>query len=162
MSALLQYISTGLIAGDICIVIAQPRTLISLNKRLRFAGVDVGGLLFTDQYQTYDADDLLAEFMRNGRPDRYKLSQTVGRMLSEVLSMGKPVRVFGEMLAVLLEQQNMDGAIKLERFWNYLMGVYDFSLYCAYPDTIFHQRLAVPPAIDAVCAHHAKTYNHTI
>jgi hypothetical protein len=154
VNSLLEYIGRGLAQGDTCIVIARPRTLITLNKKLRAAGADIAAALQAGQYVTHDAEELLALFMRHGLPDPQGFSRTVGEVVSSAAGRGKPVRAFGEMVTILLEQQYFAGMIDLEEYWNALMGMHDFSLYCAYPEYAFRDSPRYEAAFRAICACH--------
>ena len=69
-----EYVSTGLDKKETCIVMAKPATIIKLNKKLRAGGVNLSAVLSSGQYIAYDADDLLAQFMRQGVPDLEEFS----------------------------------------------------------------------------------------
>jgi len=44
-----------------------------------------------------------------------------------------PVHVYGEMVALLWDADDVLGAIRLEEFWNELAGTLPFALMCGYP-----------------------------
>jgi hypothetical protein len=46
---------------------------------------------------------------------------------------GQPVRIFGEMVAVLWDEGQVGTAIEVEAMWNELGVQFPFSLVCAYP-----------------------------
>jgi signal transduction histidine kinase len=58
----------------------------------------------------------------------------VGALLREHAraASGETVRVYGEMVNVLCQQDNVAGAIQLEDLWNELASEYRFSLLCGY------------------------------
>lgn len=47
------------------------------------------------------------------------------------------IRAFGEMVALLQDDGNDDGAIALEQLWNDLGDTHEFTLFCAYPSAAF-------------------------
>jgi hypothetical protein len=50
------------------------------------------------------------------------------------ISLGRRrVRAYGEMVALLWAEGNVNGAIQLEKLWNDMGKIRDFSLFCAYP-----------------------------
>jgi hypothetical protein len=51
----------------------------------------------------------------------------------------QPLRIFGEMVAVLWNDGKHDAALSLEELWNDLREEHDFSLFCAYPLKCFEQ-----------------------
>ena len=101
----------------------------------------------------FDAETTLARLMVDGWPDRARFEYEVGRVVAEACAGGAPVHAFGEMVALLCARGRYDAALHLERLWNELARKLDFSLFCAYPWTLF-------PSPDAahvfrqVCAGH--------
>jgi anti-sigma regulatory factor (Ser/Thr protein kinase) len=79
-----------------------------------------------------DAAETLAGFTRDGRVDRASFFDSVGRIVHTAAATGRPVRAFGEMVALLWEAGDVAGAIELETLWNELQTQVSFSLYCAY------------------------------
>jgi hypothetical protein len=79
-----------------------------------------------------DAHATLARFMRDGEVDAEAFRQVVGTLLRELHATGRPIRAYGEMVAVLWEDGNVLGAIELEKHWNALARELHFSLWCAY------------------------------
>jgi anti-sigma regulatory factor (Ser/Thr protein kinase) len=73
--------------------------------------------------------------------------------LAKATEGGRPVRVFGEMVALLWDDGALAAAIELEKLWNDLAQRHSFSLFCAYPEQ------SVAPtgrrgALHDVCSHH--------
>lgn len=100
-----------------------------------------------------DAETTLTRLMAGGWPDRARFEYEIGRVVAEACAGGTPVHAFGELVALLCARGRYDAALHLERLWNELARKLDFSLFCAYPWTLF-------PAADAahafrqVCAEH--------
>jgi orotate phosphoribosyltransferase len=84
-----------------------------------------------------DAETMLARLMVDGWPDRARFEYEVGRLVAEACAGGAPVHAFGEMVALLCARGRYDAALHLERLWNELARKLDFSLFCAYPWTLF-------------------------
>jgi anti-sigma regulatory factor (Ser/Thr protein kinase) len=85
-----------------------------------------------------DAAETLARFMSDGRIDRAAFDAVIGGVIREAAASGRPVRAFGEMVALLWERGDLTGAIELETLWNGLRAAIPFSLYCAYPSASVH------------------------
>jgi len=66
-----------------------------------------------------------------------------------------PTRVSGEMVDILWQDGNPDGAIRLEILWNQLASAYDFELLCGYAMGHFYKETR-DPRHDAVCGHHSR------
>jgi hypothetical protein len=57
-------------------------------------------------------------------------------VLKRALARSGPVRIFGEMVALLWNDGHHGAAVDLEALWNELAKQYAFSLLCAYPADI--------------------------
>ena len=79
-----------------------------------------------------DARETLELFMVDGSPDPFRFHTQVARLVTEA---GRPVRAFGEMVALLWDDGNVAGAIELEGLWNDLLQHQRFTLLCGYPTT---------------------------
>jgi MEDS: MEthanogen/methylotroph, DcmR Sensory domain len=157
--SLSEYIGSGLSGGETCIVVARPHTVIALNKRLRGQAADIEKAITDGQYMTYDAQEMLDRFMRRGQPDKQAFRDSVGRVLSRAIDRGQPVRVYGEMVSVLLDQHNAAGLMELEKYWNKLIKDYGFSLYCAYPQNSFtgKSQSLYAEVLESIHGSHAQT-----
>ena len=80
-------------------------------------------------------------FMAADWPDPAGFWKAISPLLRQAAKAGRPVRVFGEMVALLWDVGLIDAAIEVEAMWNELGAQYLFSLLCAYP------------AQPAACAH---------
>ena len=96
-----------------------------------------------------DAEATLARITRDGAIDQTAFAGVVGGVIRAAAAAGRPVRAFGEMVALLWQRGDVAGALALETLWNELMAAVPFSLYCAYP--------SVADADDFVRICHAHT-----
>ena len=78
-----------------------------------------------------DAQDCLNRFMVAGLPDPQLFELTIGALVRSRAKEG--VRAYGEMVALLWQQDNLAGTVELEALWNGLQRETDFDLLCAYP-----------------------------
>lgn len=135
-TCLLDYVSEGLCRGERCIVAATPQVLIRLQKGLRELGIDVAAALQDGQYITYDAEETLARVMDGRAINVAAFEREVGEVLSRLaMDPDRPIRMYGEMVSVLLRQHNISAALDLEAQWERLRQMYNISLYCAYPES---------------------------
>jgi anti-sigma regulatory factor (Ser/Thr protein kinase) len=79
-----------------------------------------------------DAAATLDRFMADGRIDRNAFHEVIGGVIRDAVATGRPVRAYGEMVALLWESGDVLGAIELETLWNELAGELPFCLLCAY------------------------------
>lgn len=131
-SSLRDYVKTGLINDESCIVIAKPLHIQMLDNEMSKQTAEIK-TKFRKYCRIQNAQLLLEDFMQRDLPDKKKFHKVMTNLLSESKKNRKPIRIYGEMVAILLEQQNAEGALQLEKLWNELAKDYSFSLYCAYP-----------------------------
>jgi signal transduction histidine kinase/ActR/RegA family two-component response regulator len=154
MNALAGFVSSGLSSGDGVMVVATESHRVQLEKLLVERGVDVTGANAASQYLILDAAQTLAEFMINGSPEPQLFTKTI-RPVIELARKGRSsVRIFGEMVALLWQQRNFEGAIRLEELWNNLHRSDPFLLFCAYPINGFDGAGFSTP-LSSVCAEHS-------
>ena len=58
--------------------------------------------------------------------------EVIGGVIRDAVGTGRPVRAYGEMVALLWEAGDVLAAIDLETLWNELASELPFALYCAY------------------------------
>ena len=157
LDSLAEYFSNGLESGDTCIAIATPSHLASLNATLRSKGIDINAGIDAGQYIMLDANEALASFMHNEKPDYERFITSIGRVIQLAAGRDKPIRAFGEMVAILWEKGNLPGLLQLEEYWHTLVAEQSFSLYCAYPETYFDATPSNQTAMNKICSCHSMT-----
>jgi anti-sigma regulatory factor (Ser/Thr protein kinase) len=126
------YVAAGLDAGDRVLVALRGSRLPSL-ERLLHPRLDVVGARDEGRLHLFDAARTLDLFMVDGSPDPDLFRTHVAAHVTQPLHDGTPVRVMGEMVAVLWDEGNVAGAIELEALWTDLFERVPFDLLCAYP-----------------------------
>ncbi len=130
------FIGAGLQAGQVGLVIATRPHLEGLERRLKESHASSGWDFSwgPDQYVAMDAAETLSKFMVDGWPDERLFADVLGSVIRRAAQDGsRPVRAFGEMVALLWAQGKHEAAIRLEELWNDLAQTQSFSLLCAYP-----------------------------
>lgn len=148
------FIQVGLQRNEGVIVIATAAHLATLEARLRLSGLDLDTARVHDRYVALEAEGMLERFMVNGMPDEKLFQGTVGELVARVRGEGRPVRAFGEMVALLWARGDEAATIRLESLWQDLCQAESFFLLCAYPRAGFIGTL--PEALRAICAAHSK------
>lgn len=146
------FLAMGLANGDAAVIIAAPAHREAIEAALAHS-IDLDGARAQGVYVALDAAETLARFMDGDRPDSAKFHDVVGGLVGSAQRAGKGVRLFGEMVAVLWEAGNAEGAIQLEDLWNRLSEEHPFRLFCAYPATGFDE--ATIDGLSMVCHHHS-------
>jgi hypothetical protein len=116
---------------------------------------DVGELKETGKYAPFDAAETLGLFMRGGQPEAVRFNALVGGLINSSTRHGSGVRAFGEMVAILWDEGNREGAIELERLWNDLAKEHAFTLFCAYRQNQFATTVD-RAAFSSVCHAHCS------
>jgi PAS domain S-box-containing protein len=149
-----RFVAAGLDAGEAAVVVATPAHRRSFDAALEGVGIDVSTVRGDGRYLTLDAGEALSMFMVDGTPDPSRFNDRIGTLVAEAAAGGRPVRVFGEMVALLWAEHNVTAALRLEELWNELGQRQAFSLLCAYPAHSFAGTAGDPQARD-VCALHS-------
>jgi anti-sigma regulatory factor (Ser/Thr protein kinase) len=141
------FLGAGLVAGEVALVVATPAHRLRFDAVLLAAGVNVLALRAAGRYVTLDAAELLDSFLVDGMPDPGLFDSSVGALVASFA--GTPVRIYGEMVALLWDAGAVAAAIALESLWNDLATRTPFTLFCAYP-----QRSVAGTSVADICAHH--------
>ena len=149
-----EFLVAGLLGGEAILVAATPahRDAIDLALRER---VDLELARVEGRYTSIDAAETLARFSVGGKVDPGTFRRVVGSIVADAGRDGRPIRAFGEMVALLWEAGDRWGAVDLEAMWNELGQEHRFSLFCAYPMSLLG-RSGDLGAIHAVCSNHSK------
>lgn len=144
------FLGAGLVAGEAAVVVATANHRAAFEAVLCAAGVDVAALGAAGRYVGLDAEELLGSFLVDGRPDAARFQAQVGDRVAALASRGVPVRIVGEMVALLWARGDVAEAITLEELWNDLAAQTEFTLFCGYP-----RGAMAGPSGEAICAHHS-------
>jgi hypothetical protein len=119
--------------------------------------VDVGSLADGRDVVWLDARETLSAFMEGPTPNRELFEATVGNVFEKVISDRRymVVRAYGEMVDLLWNDGNTEGALALEELWNELAAKYSFSLLCGYSmDSSLKE--AHTESYKRICGHHER------
>jgi hypothetical protein len=125
------YVSSGLKAGETCIVAATDKHLKMLESVLS-QDESLDGLRDTDGFITVDAREALSGIMSGDMPDEHRFRDLVEPLLIKASKRGGGIRIFGELVQILADDGNSEASLQLEALWNRLRTDYEFALYCAY------------------------------
>jgi signal transduction histidine kinase len=149
------YIGDAVRAGDAGIVIATRPHLAALAERLSVSGLDLANAQRRGQYVPVDATETLDRIMVDGLPDADRFAELIGGVTVAASHGQHGVRVFGEMVALLVQAGNHAAALRLEELWNDSRQTRTFSLFCAYPmDSLSGEAHA--DLVDSLCAVHSR------
>jgi len=151
------YVGTGLKQNEAAIIIARPEHRALFEAELERRGFDVASLIARGQLRLLDAAVTLAQFMRGNLPDWPAFHKLIGGVIAETRLQYPTVRAYGEMVDILWHEEKRDAAIKLEEFWNDLISLQTFSLFCAYRMDNFASESYAGP-LQCIC----KVHSHLI
>jgi hypothetical protein len=141
ISRLCAIVASSLEVGDCVLIVATAAHRDQLLSELRKGSLDVQAHSREGRFRMLDAKETLATFMVKGMPDRVRFMQSVGVLLDQARNLAESkhrgLTVFGEMVAVLWDAGNKEGALQLEALWNDALNDRAFHLHCAYPRSGF-------------------------
>ncbi|UQX11166.1 MEDS domain-containing protein [Candidatus Mycobacterium methanotrophicum] len=149
VAELADFVEQGLSRHESVVIVATAE-----HRAALMAALGGGGQLDTQALVILDSADTLQKFMVGGAPDSALFAATIGGLVDAAVRGGRPVRVYGEMVAVLWDNGNVTGALALESLWNDLAAARQFFLMCAYPSASFDRGSL--PAVNSVCELHSE------
>ena len=153
IESLATFAGGALRGDDAAILVATPEHRNAVAGVLAADGLDLEELSKSDRYFSLDAAHTLATFLVDGRPNGPRFAAVIGALLDRAAAGGRRVRVFGEMVALLWDSDDVAGAIVLEEMWNDLAVTRSFDLFCAYPTRSFGE--ADASLLAEVCHRHS-------
>jgi hypothetical protein len=133
IATLAGFVGDGLRLDETVLVVATPVHRAALTQVLAQRGLHVDALQAAGRLAVLDAAELLQSLLVGGSPASAAFAAHVGRLLDRAAADGRPVRVFGEMVALLWARGDVVAALELEALWNELARERRFLLLCAYP-----------------------------
>jgi PAS domain S-box-containing protein/excisionase family DNA binding protein len=153
VDTVVEYVGAGLRAGDIVIAIITKAHRAEVEAGLRSGGLDLDAASAGGQYIALVAAETLACIVADGNPAPARFDEVIGTIVARAAERGRPIRAFGEMVALLAADGNHVAAVRLEGLWNGLRRVHPFALLCAYPVNVLGGT-AFEAVFGDVCAEH--------
>lgn len=125
-------VAAALAAGGSSIVIATPEHHAAFDERMAASGVDPATARADGSLLTLDAEATLARLTPRGAFSSSAFGDVLGSLVRDTRTRG-PVHAFGEMVALLWDDDRAQEAIALEAAWDGLIRETTASLLCAYP-----------------------------
>jgi anti-sigma regulatory factor (Ser/Thr protein kinase) len=127
------YLADAIAEGGAAVIVATRARCASFEAGLAARGVDVSAARRDGTLVCLDATPLARLLTRAGRVDRAGFDAQVRPAILAAGEAPGPVRVYGEVVALLWAAGHVNAALELEGFWNELGREIPFSLYCGYP-----------------------------
>jgi hypothetical protein len=148
------FVSQGLCQNAAVLVVAKPTHWAAITRRFNTmpnSGRPAG--TSANQLTVLNAEETLATFMRDGRPDPALFQRSVGKLVRSLATPGTILHIYGEMVELLAEEGNFWAARRLEELWNELAARYSFTLLCGYSAAHFTTP-AARAALAGICDAH--------
>jgi hypothetical protein len=130
------FAGSGFLAGEAVILIATGDHCAAIERGLSAEGFDVKLLKSTGQLLCADAEELMATFIIDGKPDRDLFNRAVAGLIERAKKDDRGdtrnVRAFGEMVSILWNKDNLPAALELEELWNHIVETHSIALLCTY------------------------------
>jgi hypothetical protein len=150
---------SALATGNAVLVVATAAHRVQLSHALHEHWTNWAAARAEGRLVLVDAQEVLDQFLVDGRPDRKKFVHTVSELIRQCrftsLSANRGLTVFGEMVSLLWEQGHRAAAIDLEGLWNELLSDRTFHLHCAYARRSV-EAAGDGAALHQVCGHHSQ------
>lgn len=156
VEALAQFVNEGISQGEPVLIIATAAHCDGLLSRLAALGTDAEGALERGEFVLLDAHETLPKVLTDDTPDPCKFEAALGSALARMRNGQRPrsMRVYGEMVDLLVHRGLPDAALQLEDHWNRIMLKQPMTLLCSYHiDVLDHRSSETLEWISACHAH---------
>lgn len=133
LRAVVPYLAAAAVGGEVAIVIATEAHRRAFEGELQADGIDLVKAGDDGRFFSLDAATTMASFIADGKIDHEAFREVIGGLVRTASETGRPIRAYGEMVALLWDVGDVLAAIELETLWNDLAREVSFSLFCAYP-----------------------------
>ena len=154
LTSLTEYVADGLWRGERVVVIATDPHRRELESRLRECGLDLASSIINRTLILHRAEETLPRIDLSREINARAFDEIIGGIVRQAAASGRPVRAFGELVAMLCVAGRHAAALELERLWNRLANEVTFTLYCAYPADVFTPEAA--DTFNEVCRCHGR------
>lgn len=129
-----EYLADALSADVNVLIVARSSMAEQIRSAVAARGVDVAAAIRSGSIVELDAEVLLARMQQRAGLDLETFEGLVRTALHDAAHGGE-VRVYGELVSLLWEAGDVQGAIDVEDRWNRLSEDFSFSLMCGYRST---------------------------
>jgi hypothetical protein len=154
-NSVVDFFKPGFQSNDSIIIIATPAHWEILGQRFIEEGVDIDWETASGRFFFLDAQETLNLVMNKDVLDHSKFNEVMGGVLACAGMNNQKIRTYGEMVTLLWEQGNTEQALHIEKLWNRLGGLRDFSHFCGYPSEQAGMKPDLRPYTE-LCGTHSK------
>jgi hypothetical protein len=155
------FVAAALNAGSAAIVFATKPHRDLLLEALTRQGLDIDAVIDQGSYIPLDAAQVLSMFMVKGWPDRARFFEGFDKLLAFASRTAKNenrrIAVFGEGVALLFGEGNIEAAIRLEQLGSHLANKYNVEIMCGYPLSLCTTEHETE--VKRICAQHSAVHS---
>lgn len=126
------YLADAVRNGQAALVVTTDAHRDAFEAWLAADGIDIAEARRVGSLVTLDAADTLARFMVDGQPDAATFDAVIGAIVRDLGHGDRPLRIYGEMVALLWDEGQVPAAVAVEALWNDLGRHARFTLSCGY------------------------------
>src|SRR5215213_4728199 len=116
LDAVATFCADAILADGAALVVATPQHRAGIAERLRARGL-LDAADTQDAYLALDAAETLSQFTIDNEVDAARFTEVIGGAISRAAQHGRQVRVFGEMVALLVADGHPAAALRLEELF---------------------------------------------
>jgi len=152
--AFTRFVGAGIRGGEAVVVSCLPHRWRDVARRLASDGVDVVRAEREGELLLFDPEATLPQLLVDGSPDAAAFEKTIDPVVAELRLRFSTLRVCGEMVDLLWQRGDRDGALRLEHLWSDLQRRAPLELFCSYSLDLLRDDAYDGP-IDAICRSHS-------
>ena len=149
------YLAPALCGDDAALVVATTSRRQAIQLALARNGVDLEAARVDGRYLAVDAEEALSRCTTERGPDASRFRAFVSGLVVRLNGSGRPVRAYGEVVALLWAEGNVVAAMAVEDQWNDLARLRPLTVLCAYPTDGFGT-VETEGSFRAVCQLHEQ------
>ena len=157
-----RFAGAALAGGNAAIVVATESHRKDVLQRLEEHDVDIVAAIEAGRYLPLDVEAMLSTFMVNDMPDRVRLWEAAGDVVTSAAKAAKGeasrVSACGECAPTLWKRGNADGAVRLEHLWNEFAETWSVDILCGYVLEGFQREQEIR-TYERICAEHTAVYS---
>ena len=128
-----EFLAAGFLMKEPAVIVSTPEVRRLVCGQLRTMEIDLDETEQEGMSAFFDGRVLLARFMAGKEPHPGRFRDVAEEVLGSVsIPEGRGLRAFVNMVDLLIEDGNPEGALTLERMWNDVCDAHPVSLLCAY------------------------------
>lgn len=132
------FLGRGLLHGDAALVVMELAQWNSVATKLTGRGVLLTDAIATGQLTVLDANRVLERIMLHGSPSRSLFEEAISRLVRHICSSAARVRVYSDVVNLLMTEKNFRGALELEKMWSDLAKDESLTMLWAYSPATLH------------------------